>query len=65
MNKERENSGKENDTLILLRAADIPDSLLQALAPFQHEGVRFVMKNDGRALVADEMGLGECLYATL
>jgi SWI/SNF-related matrix-associated actin-dependent regulator of chromatin subfamily A-like protein 1 len=37
----------------------IHDSLLQALAPFQREGVQFVIKNDGRALIADEMGLGE------
>ena len=61
-NQQRGNSG-EDDTLKLLRAANIPDSLLQALAPFQQEGVRFVMNNDGRALVADEMGLGECVYA--
>ena len=57
-NQQRGNSG-EDDTLKLLRAAEIPDSLLQALAPFQQEGVRFVMNNEGRALVADEMGLGE------
>ena len=36
----------------------IPDIMLHSLAPFQMEGVQFVMKNDGRALIADEMGLG-------
>ena len=60
LNKQLGNS-EDDDTLKVLREADIPDNLLQALAPFQQEGVRFVMNNDGRALVADEMGLGKCV----
>lgn len=36
----------------------IPDSVLHQLAPFQRDAVKFIMGNKGRALVADEMGLG-------
>ena len=36
----------------------ISEKLLQSLAPFQREGVLFVLNNRGRALIADEMGLG-------
>ena len=37
----------------------LPPRLYEALAPFQREGVEFVVKqNDGRAIIADEMGLG-------
>jgi hypothetical protein len=33
----------------------VPESLIRALAPFQRLGVQFVMRNEGRALIADEM----------
>lgn len=36
----------------------IPDKVLHQLAPFQREAVQFVMGNKGRAMIADEMGLG-------
>lgn len=36
----------------------IKERLLSNLAPFQREGVLFVINNNGRALIADEMGLG-------
>ena len=36
----------------------VPDSVLHQLAPFQRDAVAFVMRKKGRALVADEMGLG-------
>jgi hypothetical protein len=49
---------KEEETLKALKGK-IHDKLLNSLAPFQREGVLFVMNNKGRALIADEMGLGK------
>jgi hypothetical protein len=43
----------------------VPDSVLHQLAPFQRDAVAFVMRKKGRALVADEMGLGELLIFVL
>ena len=37
--------------------------LLHALAPFQREGVAFIVENDGRTLLCDEMGLGKTIQA--
>lgn len=34
-----------------------------ALFPYQNEAVRFLMDNDGKALVGDEMGLGKTLQS--
>ena len=53
--KDAENKIEEN--LNALRGK-ISEKLLQSLAPFQREGVLFVLNNRGRALIADEMGLG-------
>ena len=33
------------------------------LFPFQSEGVKFVLKRDGRAMIGDEMGLGKAFKA--
>ena len=33
------------------------------LFPFQSEGVKFVLKRDGRAMIGDEMGLGKSIQA--
>lgn len=52
------NAIKEEETLKALKGK-IHDKLLNSLAPFQREGVLFVMNNKGRALIADEMGLGK------
>ncbi|KAM1081096.1 hypothetical protein EV1_015507 [Malus domestica] len=41
----------------------LPKKLLDALLPFQHEGVRFGLQRGGRCLIADEMGLGKTLQA--
>ncbi|CAK9166287.1 unnamed protein product [Ilex paraguariensis] len=41
----------------------LPQSLLDALLPFQLEGVRFGLRRGGRCLIADEMGLGKTLQA--
>ncbi|PSS07955.1 Endonuclease [Actinidia chinensis var. chinensis] len=38
-------------------------TLLDALMPFQLEGVRFGLQRGGRCLIADEMGLGKTLQA--
>ena len=36
--------------------------MLHQLAPFQRDAVKFIVSNKGRALVADEMGLGTSIY---
>ena len=36
----------------------VPKKLADTLAPFQRGGVDFVIEKEGRALIADEMGLG-------
>jgi SWI/SNF-related matrix-associated actin-dependent regulator 1 of chromatin subfamily A len=41
----------------------LPDHLDKALMPFQKEGVAFIFKKHGRALIGDEMGLGKTLQA--
>ena len=41
----------------------LPPRLESALMPFQREGVRFVLRHGGRALVGDEMGLGKTVQA--
>jgi hypothetical protein len=46
---------KDEETLRALKGK-IHDKLLNSLAPFQREGVLFVLNNKGRALIADEMG---------
>lgn len=49
-----------NDTSVASLPRRLSKKLLLALAPFQQQAVSFVMNKDraGRALVADEMGLG-------
>ncbi|GER51811.1 SNF2 and helicase domain-containing protein [Striga asiatica] len=42
---------------------ELPKSLLNALLPFQLDGVRFGLRRGGRCLIADEMGLGKTLQA--
>jgi SWI/SNF-related matrix-associated actin-dependent regulator of chromatin subfamily A-like protein 1 len=37
----------------------LPGSVLDMLAPFQREGVEFVIRAGGRSLIADDMGLGK------
>ena len=39
----------------------LPKTLLDALLPFQLDGVRFGLRRGGRCLIADEMGLGKTL----
>ena len=40
------------------RYQSMPPWLEQALLPFQREGVRFGLERHGRAILADEMGVG-------
>lgn len=39
----------------------LPKTLLEALLPFQLDGVKFGLQRGGRCLIADEMGLGKTL----
>ncbi|KAF7806232.1 DNA annealing helicase and endonuclease ZRANB3 isoform X1 [Senna tora] len=41
----------------------LPRTLLDALLPFQMDGLRFGLRRGGRCLIADEMGLGKTLQA--
>ncbi|KAF8399556.1 hypothetical protein HHK36_015423 [Tetracentron sinense] len=50
-------SDDEVDRLI----GELPKMLLNALLPFQLDGVRFGLQRGGRCLIADEMGLGKTL----
>ncbi|GFP84534.1 swi/snf-related matrix-associated actin-dependent regulator of chromatin subfamily a-like protein 1 [Phtheirospermum japonicum] len=43
--------------------AELPKTLLNALLPFQVDGLRFGVRRGGRCLIADEMGLGKTLQA--
>ncbi|KAH6801112.1 SNF2 domain-containing protein / helicase domain-containing protein / HNH endonuclease domain-containing protein [Perilla frutescens var. hirtella] len=43
--------------------SELPKTLLNALLPFQLDGVRFGLRRGGRCLIADEMGLGKTLQA--
>ncbi|XP_010452747.1 PREDICTED: DNA annealing helicase and endonuclease ZRANB3-like [Camelina sativa] len=41
----------------------LPRKLVNALLPFQLDGLRFGLRRGGRCLIADEMGLGKTLQA--
>jgi len=41
----------------------VPPVLAKALAPYQREGVDFVLQKKGRALIADDMGLGKTVQS--
>lgn len=43
--------------------SDVPRSIWNALAPFQKCGVSWIVRNNGRALLADEPGLGKTIQA--
>ena len=45
------------------RMQRIPRPLREALMPFQREGVLFGVRHGGRALIADEMGVGKTVQA--
>ena len=56
-NRIGDSKGNGVESLLALKG-HIPDKVLHQLAPFQREAVQFVMGNKGRAMIADEMGLG-------
>ena len=41
----------------------IPESLRDAMFPFQREGVKFGLARAGRVLIGDQMGLGKTIQA--
>ncbi|MED6194350.1 hypothetical protein PIB30_027738 [Stylosanthes scabra] len=43
--------------------AKLPKCLVDALMPFQVDGIRFGLRRGGRCLIADDMGLGKTLQA--
>jgi SNF2 family DNA or RNA helicase len=45
------------------RLSRMPPLLQRALLPFQRRGVEFVLQRCGRALIADEMGVGKTVQA--
>ena len=52
-----------NDRDVETELARIPASLMDALYPFQKEGVRFALTRRGRCIIGDDMGLGKTLQA--
>lgn len=46
-----------------MRYGYIPSHIENKLMSFQREGVKFVLRNGGRALLGDEMGLGKTVQA--
>jgi len=42
---------------------EIPDHLKNILYPYQKEGVNFLFKRNGKAIIGDEMGLGKTIQA--
>lgn len=41
--------------------AKLPKKILDALLPFQLDGIKYGLRRGGRCLIADEMGLGKTL----
>jgi hypothetical protein len=56
---ERTRQGKGYPSCEEIVQMGVPPGLAKALAPFQRGGVGFVVAKGGRALVADDMGLGK------
>lgn len=52
-------SSSSSDSIDTDEHLNIEDSLLGMLLPFQVEGIRFVVRHKGRALIGDEMGCGK------
>ena len=48
---------------VAARFEAMPAALAAALLPFQREGVRYALRRGGRALIADEMGVGKTVQA--
>jgi SWI/SNF-related matrix-associated actin-dependent regulator 1 of chromatin subfamily A len=46
-----------------MRYCHIPSDMEDKLMPFQREGIRFILRRGGRALLGDEMGLGKTVQA--
>ncbi|KAI1713019.1 RNA recognition motif domain-containing protein [Ditylenchus destructor] len=51
------------ESVIADNLENIDDTLVQALFPFQKDGVRHGIRKNGRVLLADEMGLGKTIQA--
>ena len=53
---------KANKDLTVDPNVNISSKLERKLLPFQIQGVKFVIKRGGRALIGDEMGCGKVIY---
>jgi hypothetical protein len=53
-------SGKTKSKNEIL-SSQLPSHVMNSLAPFQKDAVEFVVKNNGRAFICDEMGLGKSI----
>lgn len=54
---------KASDEEVDARFGAMPAALAATLLPFQREGVRYALRRGGRALIADEMGVGKTVQA--
>ncbi len=63
--RDRNRDGEETTTVedVEARYATIGRNIRDALYPFQVRGVKFVLERRGRALIADQMGVGKTLQA--
>ena len=46
-----------------MRYGNIPPAMEAKLMPFQRDGIKFILRRGGRALLGDEMGLGKTVQA--
>jgi SWI/SNF-related matrix-associated actin-dependent regulator 1 of chromatin subfamily A len=58
-----EENNKTSVTKDSLIKRNVPRKIAETLAPFQREGVDFILRKEGRGFIADEMGLGKTIQS--